>query len=273
MVVWLLERSLEILEELPLKARDEVVGKIGLSDEEIAKWRDMTTKLNVILTEDGIVSQFDGYMDLKELDWESYRKRFYSIHRMDRILKAEGDSPDHYKVAKQADTLMTWFILGPDEVARILVQLGHKVDDPIKMLKDNYDFYEQRTSHGSTLSKVVHAVISRYIYPSNISWDWFMEAMASDIRDTQGGTTIEGIHTGVMAGTLEVVKQDFAGLNLSSTPMKIDPDLPEHWGEMHFSFIRRSIWFDLRIETDRVFMTAYHKGDKVVSCGNIRQTL
>ena len=73
---------------------------------------------------------------------------------------------------------MTWYVLEPEEVGRILNQLGYKIDDPIKLLKDNYDFYEQRTSHGSTLSKVVHAVISKYIYPSDISWDWFMEAMA-----------------------------------------------------------------------------------------------
>lgn len=264
LVVWLLERSLEVLDELAPAVRKRVVDKVGLTDEEIVKWRAMTTRLNVNMNEDGIIAQFDGYMELDELDWDSYRKRFYSIHRMDRILKAEGDSPDHYKVAKQADTLMTWYILEPEEVARILTQLGHKVDDPLKLLKANYDYYEQRTSHGSTLSKVVHAVISKYIYPSEISWDWFMEAMRSDIGDTQGGTTVEGIHTGVMAGTLEVLKQDFAGLNMSSSPMKVDPDLPAHWGKMSLSFIRQSIWFDLIIETDRVNVTAYHKGDKVV---------
>jgi len=264
MVVWMLEKALEILQGLPAKVRARVIEKIGLTDEETAKWKDMTTKLNVILTDDGIVSQFEGYMDLDELDWDGYRKRFYSIGRMDRILKAENDSPDHYKVAKQADTLMTWYVLEPEEVARILNQLGYKIDDPLKLLKDNYDFYEQRTSHGSTLSKVVHAVISKYIYSSEISWDWFMEAMHSDIEDTQGGTTVEGVHTGVMAGTIEVVKQDFAGLNMSSTPMKVDPDLPAHWGEMRFSFIWQSIWFDLVINQDRVNMTAYHKGDKIV---------
>ena len=187
MVVWLLEKALAVLESLPPKVAKSIRSRIGLTDEEEAKWRDMTTKLNVIVTEDGIVSQFDGYMDLPELDWDSYRQRFYSIHRMDRILKAEGDSPDNYKVAKQADTLMTWYLLEPEEVARILRKLGHEVEDPVKLLKDNYDFYEKRTSHGSTLSKVVHAVIAKYIYPSNISWDWFMEAMDSDIHDTQGG--------------------------------------------------------------------------------------
>ena len=264
MVVWLLEKALKVLDELPAPVREQVATRIGLTQAETDKWRDMLTKLNVILTDDGVISQFDGYMDLKELDWEGYRKRFYSIHRMDRILKAENDSPDNYKVAKQADTLMTWYVLEPEEVARILTQLGHPVDDPIKLLKTNYDFYEQRTSHGSTLSKVVHAVISRYIYPSEISWDWFMEAMRSDIEDTQGGTTIEGIHTGVMAGTLEVIKQDFAGLNLSASPMRVDPDLPAHWGELRLSFVWRKIWFDLAIDRDRVNMTAFHKGDRAV---------
>ncbi|WP_419786934.1 beta-phosphoglucomutase family hydrolase [Pseudodesulfovibrio sp.] len=263
MVVWLLEKALAVLDELPAEIRRRVSRRIGLTDAETSKWRDMLTRLNVILDGD-IISQFDGYMGLKELDWDGYRKRFYSIGRMDRILKAENDSPDNYKVAKQADTLMTWYVLEPEEVARILNQLGHHVDDPIKLLKDNYDFYEQRTSHGSTLSKVVHAVISRYIYSSEISWDWFMEAMRSDIEDTQGGTTIEGIHSGVMAGTLEVVKQDFAGLNLSSDPIRVDPDLPAHWGELKFSFTWQKIWFDLAIEPGRVNMTAYHKGDRAV---------
>ncbi|MDD3311577.1 beta-phosphoglucomutase family hydrolase [Pseudodesulfovibrio sp.] len=264
MVVWLLEKALAVLDELPGAVRERVTRRIGLTADDTAKWRDMLTGLDVILTDDGVISQFDGYMGLKELDWEGYRKRFYSIGRMDRILKAENDSPDNYKVAKQADTLMAWYVLEPEEVARILGQLGHPVADPLALLKTNYDFYEQRTSHGSTLSKVVHAVISSYVYPSGISWDWFMEAMRSDIEDTQGGTTIEGVHTGVMAGTLEVVKQDFAGLNLSASPMKVDPDLPAHWGSLRFSFTWRRIWFDLAIEPGRVNMTAYHKGDRVV---------
>ncbi|WP_147822169.1 beta-phosphoglucomutase family hydrolase [Salidesulfovibrio onnuriiensis] len=265
MVVWLLEKALRLLKDLPPKALMTVRNRIGLTDSEIEKWQDMTTKLNVIMTEDGIISQFDGYMDLKELDWESYRKRFYSIHRMDRILKAEGDTPDNYKVAKQADVLMTWYLIDPNEVARILTQLGHEVDDPIKLLRSNYDYYEQRTSHGSTLSKVVHSVIAGHIYPSNVAWDWFMEAMRSDIYDTQGGTTIEGIHTGVMAGTLEVIKQDFAGIDLSGRSVIINPDLPPHWGNMIFKFCHRKHWYHVTITQEKVHLCVSGKnGDKEV---------
>jgi trehalose/maltose hydrolase-like predicted phosphorylase len=42
-------------------------------------------------------------LDLEELDWEFYREKYGDIHRLDRILKAEGKSPDNYKLAKQAD--------------------------------------------------------------------------------------------------------------------------------------------------------------------------
>ena len=59
----------------------------------------------------------------KELDWDHYRQKYEDIHRMDRVLKAEGDTPDRYKVAKQADTLMTYYILSPEAVAHILKQL------------------------------------------------------------------------------------------------------------------------------------------------------
>jgi trehalose/maltose hydrolase-like predicted phosphorylase len=113
---------------------------------------------------------------------------------MDRILKAEGDSPDAYKVAKQADTLMTYYVLSPEAVGDILTQLGYPAADPFDVMKKNYAYYEQRTCHGSTLSKVVHAIISSYMDNEETAWQWFVEAMESDIYDSQGGTTPEGIH-------------------------------------------------------------------------------
>ena len=60
---------------------------------------------------DAIISQFDGYDRLLEFDWDGYRQRYGNITRLDRILKAEGDSPDRYKLAKQADVLMLFYLL------------------------------------------------------------------------------------------------------------------------------------------------------------------
>lgn len=252
MVVWLLERVLEMWEKLPLAARKHLGQGRGCTPEEAELWRDMTRKMHVPMTKEGVISQFEGYMKLKELDWERYRKRYYSIGRMDRILKAEGDSPDNYKVAKQADTLMLWYAHGPEEVHRILTQLGYEVPPPLDLLRINYEYYEPRTSHGSTLSKVVHAVVSSSIEKDGVSWNWFQEALESDIKDTQGGTTPEGIHTGVMAGTLQIVMRHFAGLDLSGEHPRVTPHLPERWTGLSFNFTHRGLWYRLWVARERV---------------------
>ena len=48
---------------------------------------------------DGIISQFEGYKALAELDWDGYRTKYGNIQRLDRILRAEGDDPNRCKIA------------------------------------------------------------------------------------------------------------------------------------------------------------------------------
>jgi len=69
---------------------------------------------------------------------EAYRKKYGDIHRMDRILKAEDDSPDNYKIGKQADVLMMFYLLEPERIAKVLESMGSKVDDIYKILEKNY---------------------------------------------------------------------------------------------------------------------------------------
>jgi trehalose/maltose hydrolase-like predicted phosphorylase len=180
---------------------------------------------------------------------------------MDRILKAEGDSPDHYKLAKQADVLMTFYVLAPDEVSHILERLGYPVKDSLEFLKRNYEYYEQRTSHGSTLSKVVHAVVSSYIHAGDTAWEWFVEAMESDVNDTQGGTTLEGIHTGVMAGTLDVIMRYFAGVELSSGQLEINPNMPSHWNMLSFRICDKKQWFYIEITKENISVKLLGRGE------------
>ncbi len=36
-------------------------------------------KLRLIISEEGIISQYDGYFDLKELDWDYYSEKYKNI--------------------------------------------------------------------------------------------------------------------------------------------------------------------------------------------------
>ena len=249
MAAWLLEKAVELAETLNPSVMDRLVTDIKLGYDEIEEWKKICNNMHIILTKDGILEQFDGYMSLKELDWDQYRKKYGNIHRMDRILKAEGDSPDNYKVAKQADVLMTFYALSPVEVKHILEKNGHHIEDPVKMARDNYTYYEPRTSHGSTLSKVVHAIISSYLHDGHeTAWRWFTESLKSDIEDTQGGTTQEGIHCGVMGGTLDTVTRYFAGISFANDMLNVHPNLPEHWRSLDFKICFRNNLYRLVID-------------------------
>jgi beta-phosphoglucomutase family hydrolase len=255
MVVWLLEKAMEVIDSLSAGAFKRLNEKIGFEIKETKKWQEIRQKLNVVMTENGIISQFDGYMGLKELNWDHYREKYGNIHRMDRILKAEGHSPDAYKVAKQADTLMTYYVLSPEAVGDILTQLGYPAADPVDVMKKNYAYYEQRTSHGSTLSKVVHAIISSYMDNEETAWQWFVEAMESDIYDSQGGTTLEGIHCGVIAGTLDVITRYFVGIDFSKPVPQFTPHLPGHWKRMVMEVRHRKIRYHIDLSQDKIRLT------------------
>ncbi len=248
LVSWLMHKTIQTLEYLPKKDMRILVEKTGFKPAEKELWKDIVSKMNVVISKEGIISQFDGYMDLKELDWEAYRSKHGNIGRLDRILKAEGDSPDRYKLSKQADLLMIYYLLSPGQVKNILELMGYEVGDELELMRKNYEYYVQRTSHGSTLSFIVHSGVLKYLKGHRQDmWRWFHTALKSDIDDIQGGTTEEGIHTGVMGGTMDLVIKAFAGISLFKDAILFEPQLPLHWRRLVFKLCHRRNWFQITL--------------------------
>ena len=247
MVAWMMSKAPDLLELLKPDDQALIKSKLLLNDKELTKWEDISTKINIVV-QNGIIAQYDGYFDLKELDWDFYKKKYGNVHRMDRLLKAEGKSADEYKVAKQADTIMTFYNLTEEEVTQILKRLGYCLTEDY--LKRNLDYYLGRTSHGSTLSRVVHAYVSNKVGNKVDSWKLYKEALISDFTDIQGGTTGEGIHTGVMAGTVLVALRSFAGVDIKNGMLYISPNMPEHWEEIRFN---------IGLSSDRIFFNVTAK--------------
>jgi trehalose/maltose hydrolase-like predicted phosphorylase len=203
-----------------------------ISDEELDQWRDITHKMKVVFHADGVLTQFEGYEQLPEFDWEGYREKYGNIQRLDRVLEAEGDSTDRYKVSKQADVLMLLYLLSRRELEALLADLGYQVTD--EQLERTVDYYLARTSNGSTLSAVVSAwVLARY--DPDEAWRFLQQALDSDIADVQGGTTSEGIHLGAMAGTVDMVLRCLTGMRARGQVLRFDPALPPQVKELRFS--------------------------------------
>ncbi len=255
LVAWVLRKTVQILTGVPGKVRDNLEKKLAFSAEETGLWEKISSGLYLEIDSHGLLSQYAGYMKLEEIDWERYRRKYKNIQRLDRILKSEDDTPDRYKINKQADVLMLFYLLSPEAVCAVIERLGYKPGDAVQFLATNYDYYVSRSSNGSTLSYVVHSFILQYLHRTDEMWQRFLIALGSDIRDIQGGTTAEGIHCGVMGGTIDILVRALAGLDLNNEPSAAHPHIPPHWKSLEFNFIYRKRRYVYRYDENGVSIT------------------
>jgi alpha,alpha-trehalase len=243
MAVWVIVRAFDALKLLPLPNRLDLLETLGLHNEELAHWDEVSRRMFVPF-HDGVISQFEGYGELDELDWDRYRRQYGNIQRLDRILEAETDNINRYKASKQADALMLFYLLSSDELRELLDRLGYRfTPDQIPM---TVDYYLARTSHGSTLSGVVHTwVLARA--NRDRALEFFQQVLKSDVSDIQGGTTSEGIHLAAMAGSVDLMQRCFTGLETRGDRIVLSPHWPETLGVLAFPIHYRGLHLHLRV--------------------------
>jgi alpha,alpha-trehalase len=264
MAVWVLAEALDILETLAEDRRNELCETLELREGEMTLWRDITRKMRVVFQDDIIISQFEGYDKLEEFDWEGYRKKYDDIQRLDRILEAENDTPNRYKASKQADVLMLFYLFSSEELSRIFNRLGYSFE--YETIPKNIDYYIKRTSHGSTLSRVVHSwVLARSDRVR--SWKLFTEALESDISDIQGGTTPEGIHLGAMAGCINMIHTGYTGIETRGGVLWFNPCLPDELGRLRMQIRYRGQNLSIDITPEKLKVTACKGKEKPIKIG------
>lgn len=242
MTVYVLRTALKALDTLAPNTKGTLMETLGLEQTELDRWQDIVRKMRVVFHGDNVISQFEGYDDLLELDWEAYRKKYGNIQRLDRILEAEGDTTNRYKVSKQADVLMLFYLFSAEEMQELFAQMGYDFDPGC--IPKNIDYYLERSSHGSTLSNIVHSwVLSRS--DRRRSLELFHKALESDISDIQGGTTHEGIHLGAMAGTVDILQRCYTGLEFHDDVLFLNPSIPEGLPKLSMRIKYRGNWFDI----------------------------
>ena len=123
------------------------------------------------------------------------------------------------------------------------------------MIRKNIDYYLQRTSNGSSLSQVIHAWVNARMDREK-SWEFFNEALMTDIEDSQGGTTPEGIHLGAMAGSIDIVQRCYTGLETRGDVLRLNPSLPAELRKIELHLHYRRQWLHLVIRTDKITIRA-----------------
>jgi trehalose-phosphatase len=248
MAVWVIVRALDALDALSLRDRIDLMETLGIRGRELDHWDEVSRRMYVPFhaSESGpdVLSQFEGYADLLELDWAGLRERHGNIQRLDRILEADNDSVNRYKASKQADVLMLFYLLSADELRELFARMGYRFAP--EQIPATVDYYVHRTSHGSTLSGVVHAwVLARG--NRDRAMRYFQQVLMSDVLDIQGGTTAEGIHIAAMAGSVDLLQRCFTGLETRSDRLILNPMWPESLGALRMPIYYRGYRMHLAI--------------------------
>jgi len=273
MVQWALKQAREVYALLSPLAKKQLEKTIQFSPAEIDTWDVIWKRLNVPVSAGSILEQYEGFHALEEVDWDEMREKYGNIQRLDRILKAEGTSPDDYQVVKQADALMVFYNLTEEEVLELLRESGHVCQEGL--MARTFDYYFKRTSHGSTLSPIVHASLAQQLGRDEEAEHLFHQSLVSDFGDVQGGTTAEGVHLGVMAGCVMMCVRDYGGLDLRGEILSLSPDLPAGWSKLafhvkhrgeSFTFIIAPSMIRIRLnDSDRLSSEVMLFGERVVT--------
>ncbi|MBX0334982.1 glycoside hydrolase family 65 protein [Pontibacter sp. HSC-14F20] len=265
LAVWVIRKALHLQHVIGESRYDELLTKLHITPDDKTRWKEISKRMYVPFLEDThIIAQFDGYDKLEEFDWEKYKARHGEAMRLDRILESEGDNVNKYKASKQADVLMLFYLFSAEELLSIFEQLNY--DFKPESIPENIAYYEQRTSHGSTLSKIVHAwVLARS--DRKKSWANFEIALMSDLEDIQGGTTAEGIHLGAMAGTVDLVQRAYTGLEIRDDVLWLNPVLPDQMPCLNMQLRYRGHWLELNITRNKLIITFDRGWSKEVKVG------
>lgn len=243
MAVWVIVRALDAIDAMPLRDRLDLMESLGIHGRELDQWDDVSRRMYVPF-HDNVISQFEGYGELAELDWHGYREKYGNVQRLDRILEAENDSVNRYKASKQADVLMLFYLLSSDELRELFARMGYRLTP--EQIPKTVDYYFHRTSHGSTLSGVVHAwVLARG--NRERAMRYFQQVLMSDVADIQGGTTAEGIHIAAMAGSIDLLQRCFTGLETRGDRLILNPMWPESLGALRLPIYYRGYRLHLTI--------------------------
>jgi len=249
MVMFVMNQALNLQHLIPKKDWEYLQNKLVIEDKEFTKWKKMSRRMKIVFHGDGILSQFEGYEKLKEFDWAGYRKKYGDISRLDRILEKEGDNINNYKLSKQADVLMLFYLFSAETLRKMFKQLGYELDKDF--ISKNINYYLKRTTNGSSLALVIHSWIEARQAREH-SWELFSKALETDIVEDKTGSTREGIHLAAMSGCIDILQRGYAGLEIRSDVLILNPLLTKSINRISFHIRYRKHWLEIDITQKKV---------------------
>lgn len=219
MAAWNIRKAMEYAKKLKQEKPElyaHLAEKLDLPRVE-AQWAEKLPRIYLPKPrEDGVIPQDKTYLSLKQIDLTKYKNQqnIGSIYR---------DFNQHQicnmQVSKQAD-IMIMFLL-----------LENQFD--LETKRANWNYYEPRTLHDSSLSLSTHTILANDMGDSAMAYDLFRRAAAIDMGPNMK-TSDAGIHAASIAGIWQSVVFGFGGVRMLEGRLRIDPKLPKAWSALDF---------------------------------------
>lgn len=237
---WCLKYTIEaidIVKQNDAARLDEIVAKTKFNlVEEQKHWQEIIDKMFYPTDEKlGIFLQQDGYLDKEQVlvkDLPSTDRPLNQKWSWDRILRS--------CFIKQADVLQGIYFFEEDYDS--------------ETIRRNYDFYEPRTVHESSLSPCVHAIIAAKLGDLDRAYEFYLRTSRLDLDDYNNDTE-DGLHITSMAGTWLSVVEGFGGMRVKNNQLSLHPVLPKNWNSYSFKIGFRKAIVTVKFDGKKVSLT------------------
>ena len=244
---WTMEYTMYVIDKVKREAPErykEITEKLNFNDiTETNSWRDIVENMYFPYDpEREVFLQQEGYLDKEQKTIEDLSPSERPINQVwswDRILRS--------CFIKQADVLQGLFFF-EDRYSK-------------DTIKRNFDFYEPKTVHESSLSPCVHSILAAKLGYREKAYNLYLRTARLDLDD-YNNEVAEGCHVTSMAGTYMSVVEGFGGMRIKENELHFDPFIPKEWNL--FSFIVKFRGRQLKVEVDKENTTIYNQsGDPI----------
>jgi len=239
----------------------KAVTKMNITDSELDKFVEIADNMYLPYIEEyEVFSQQDGYID-KELssvdDLSPEERPINQNWSWDKILRS--------CFIKQADVLQSIY--------------NFPFDYDAETKKRNFDFYEPKTVHESSLSPCIYSIIASEIGYDKKAYELYLRASRLDL-DNYNNDTEDGLHITSMAGTWLAIVHGFGGLRVKNDKLMLNPKIPENWDEYSFKLYYRGKTLQVTVDksfveidvvdSDRVNLYIYNRLYQIISKEKIK---
>ena len=223
-----------------------IMGVTGISPQSVEDWNEIAELLYLPEPDpkSKVIEQFDGYFQLEDVSPEEVRKRLID--------------PEEYWGWPNGVAVPTQVLKQADVVQLLAIQDGFSQE----VLKANYEYYEPRTEHGSSLSPSVHALVASKTNHAEEAYRYFMEASTIDLYNASkkvmsGGSFLGGIHTAAAGGVWLIIIQGFGGFQLIQNGARFKPSLPDSWEGLSFKLVVRGCLLEVAINKKEISVRSH----------------